>query len=167
MQLLSSATALKFLQEGCCVVLTDIDKKSLQQTHAKFAARFGEDVVTSIKMDVTNENDVKHAVNQSIELFGGIDVLEANAGFASAALFENTSSKLWDKNMEVLSKGCFLISREVYQTMMNQNTGGSIIFISSKNSLNASKGASAYSVAKSSLLHLSRSIALELSLIHI
>lgn len=158
---IGSATALKFLQEGCCVVLTDIDKKSLQQTHAKFAARFGEDVVTSIKMDVTNENDVKHAVNQSIELFGGIDVLVANAGFASAALFENTSSKLWDKNMEVLSKGCFLISREVYQTMMNQNKGGSIIFISSKNSLNASKGASAYSVAKSSLLHLSRSIALE------
>ena len=158
---IGAATALKFLQEGCCVVLTDIDKKSLQQTHAKFAARFGEDVVTSIKMDVTNENDVKHAVNQSIELFGGIDVLVANAGFASAALFENTSSKLWDKNMEVLSKGCFLISREVYQTMMNQNKGGSIIFISSKNSLNASKGASAYSVAKSSLLHLSRSIALE------
>ena len=158
---IGSATAVKFLQEGCCVVLTDIDKKSLQQTHAKFAARFGEDVVTSIKMDVTNENDVKHAVNQSIELFGGIDVLVANAGFASAALFENTSSKLWDKNMEVLSKGCFLISREVYQTMMNQNKGGSIIFISSKNSLNASKGASAYSVAKSSLLHLSRSIALE------
>ena len=158
---IGSATALKFLQEGCCVVLTDIDKKSLQQTHAKFAARFGEDVVTSIKMDVTNENDVKHAVNQSIELFGGIDVLVANAGFASAALFENTSSKLWDKNMEVLSKGCFLISREVYQNMMNQNKGGSIIFISSKNSLNASKGASAYSVAKSSLLHLSRSIALE------
>ena len=158
---IGSATAVKFLQEGCCVVLTDIDKKSLKQTHAKFAARFGEDVVTSIKMDVTNENDVKHAVNQSIELFGGIDVLVANAGFASAALFENTSSKLWDKNMEVLSKGCFLISREVYQTMMNQNKGGSIIFISSKNSLNASKGASAYSVAKSSLLHLSRSIALE------
>jgi rhamnulose-1-phosphate aldolase/alcohol dehydrogenase len=158
---IGSATAVKFLQEGCCVVLTDIDKKSLQQTHAKFAARFGEDVVTSIKMDVTNENDVEHAVNQSIELFGGIDVLVANAGFASAALFENTSSKLWDKNMEVLSKGCFLISREVYQTMMNQNKGGSIIFISSKNSLNASKGASAYSVAKSSLLHLSRSIALE------
>ena len=63
--------------------------------------------------------------------------------------------------MDVLSKGCFLISREVYQNMITQNKGGSIIFISSKNSLNASKGASAYSVAKSSLLHLSISIALE------
>jgi rhamnulose-1-phosphate aldolase/alcohol dehydrogenase len=158
---IGSATAKKFLQEGCCVILTDIDKKALQKTHIEFANAFGKDVVDSILMDVTKENDVKNAVNKSIELFGGIDILVANAGFASAALFEKTSSKLWDKNMDVLSKGCFLISREVYQNMITQNNGGSIIFISSKNSLNASKGASAYSVAKSSLLHLSRSIALE------
>ena len=158
---IGSATAKKFLQEGCCVILTDIDKKALQKTHIEFANAFGKDVVDSILMDVTKENDVKNAVNKSIELFGGIDILVANAGFASAALFEKTSSKLWDKNMDVLSKGCFLISREVYQNMITQNNGGAIIFISSKNSLNASKGASAYSVAKSSLLHLSRSIALE------
>ena len=112
-------------------------------------------------MDVTNEKEVKKAVSSSINAFGGIDILVANAGFSSASLFENTSSKLWDKNMDILAKGSFLISREVYQKMINQNNGGSIIFIASKNSLNASKGASAYSVAKSSLLHLSRSIALE------
>ena len=158
---IGSATAKKFLQQGCCVILTDIDKKALQKTHYEFANSFGEDVVESILMDVTKENEVKNAVNKSIELYGGIDILVANAGFASAALFEKTSTKLWDKNMDVLSKGCFLISREVYQNMITQNNGGSIIFISSKNSLNASKGASAYSVAKSSLLHLSRSIALE------
>jgi rhamnulose-1-phosphate aldolase/alcohol dehydrogenase len=158
---IGSATAKRFLQEGCCVILTDIDKKALQKTHSEFANSFGEDVVESILMDVTKENEVKNAVNKSIELFGGIDILVANAGFASAALFEKTSTKLWDKNMDVLSKGCFLISREVYQNMITQNNGGSIIFISSKNSLNASKGALAYSVAKSSLLHLSRSIALE------
>jgi rhamnulose-1-phosphate aldolase/alcohol dehydrogenase len=158
---IGSATAKKFLEEGCCVILTDIDKKALHKTHAEFASKFGNDAVKSLLMDVTNESDVKLSVNKSVELFGGIDILVANAGFASAALFEKTSSKLWDKNMDVLSKGCFLISREVYQNMMTQDKGGSIIFISSKNSLNASKGASAYSVAKSSLLHLSRSIALE------
>jgi len=158
---IGSATAKKFLEEGCCVILTDIDKKALHKTQTEFASTFGNDVVKSLLMDVTNESDVKLAVNKSIELYGGIDILVANAGFASAALFEKTSSKLWDKNMDVLSKGCFLISREVYQNMMTQDKGGSIIFISSKNSLNASKGASAYSVAKSSLLHLSRSIALE------
>ncbi len=158
---IGSATAKKFLSEGSCVILTDIDKSALKDKHDEFSKEFGKDVVHSIIMDVTNEKDVKNAVSESINFFGGIDILVANAGFASAALFEKTSTKLWDKNMDILSKGCFLISREVYQNMMQQNNGGSIIFVSSKNSLNASKGASAYSVAKSSLLHLSRSIALE------
>jgi rhamnulose-1-phosphate aldolase/alcohol dehydrogenase len=158
---IGSATANKFLSEGCCVVLTDIDTSALEAKKEEFIKKFGKDVVHSIAMDVTSEKEVKKAVSSSINTFGGIDILVANAGFSSAALFENTSSKLWDKNMDILSKGSFLISREVYQKMIEQNNGGSIIFIASKNSLNASKGASAYSVAKSSLLHLSRSIALE------
>ena len=134
---------------------------SLEAKKKELINKFGKDVVHSIPMDVTNEKEVKKAVSSSINAFGGIDILVANAGFSSASLFENTSSKLWDKNMDILAKGSFLISREVYQKMIDQNNGGSIIFIASKNSLNASKGASAYSVAKSSLLHLSRSIALE------
>ena len=158
---IGSATAKKFLSEGCCVILTDIDQSALKIKHNEFSKEFGGDVVHSMIMDVTNEKDVKNAVSKGINVYGGIDILVANAGFASAALFEKTSTKLWDKNMDILSKGCFMISREVYQNMIEQNNGGSIIFVSSKNSLNASKGASAYSVAKSSLLHLSRSIALE------
>ena len=112
-------------------------------------------------MDVTKENQVIKAVSDSINEFGGVDIIVANAGFSSAALYEDTSTELWDKNMNVLSKGCFMISREVYKIMIKQKLGGSIIFIASKNALSASKGASAYSVAKSSLLHLSRSIAFE------
>ena len=158
---IGSATANKFLNEGCCVVLTDIDKSALEAKKQELINKFGKDVVHSIPMDVTNEKEVVKAVSSSVNTFGGIDILVANAGFSSASLFENTSSKLWDKNMDILAKGSFLISREVYQKMIDQNNGGSIIFIASKNSLNASKGASAYSVAKSSLLHLSRSIALE------
>jgi NAD(P)-dependent dehydrogenase (short-subunit alcohol dehydrogenase family) len=158
---IGSATAKKFLSEGCCVILTDIDQSALKIKHNEFSKEFGGDVVHSMIMDVTSEKDVKNAVSKGINVYGGIDILVANAGFASAALFEKTSTKLWDKNMDILSKGCFMISREVYQNMIEQNNGGSIIFVSSKNSLNASKGASAYSVAKSSLLHLSRSIALE------
>ena len=158
---IGSAIAEKFLKEGSCVMLTDIDKKSLEDTHQQFAKQFNADVVSSCLMDVTNENQVREAVRQTTITFGGVDTVVANAGFASTSLFEKTSAELWDKNMNILSKGAFLISREGYQTMLDQDIGGSIIFIASKNALSASKEASAYSVAKSSLLHLSRSIALE------
>ncbi len=94
---IGSATANKFLNEGCCVVLTDIDKSALEAKKNEFIDKFGKDVVHSIPMDVTNEKEVKKAVSSSINAFGGIDILVANAGFSSASLFENTSSKLWDK----------------------------------------------------------------------
>jgi rhamnulose-1-phosphate aldolase/alcohol dehydrogenase len=158
---IGSAIAEKFLKEGCCVMLTDIDNKSLQETHQKFIDQFNKDVVSAHLMDVTNETQVKETVRSTTLAFGGVDIVVANAGFSSASLFEKTSAELWDKNMEILSKGSFLITREGYQTMLDQDIGGSIIFIASKNALSASKEASAYSVAKSSLLHLSRSIALE------
>ena len=118
---IGSATARKFLSEGCYVILTDIDKKALNSKHEEFSKEFGRDVVHSILMDVTSEQgDVKRAVSNSVNAFGGIDILVAKfVGFASAVL-EKTSSKLWDKNMDILSKGCFLISREVYQKMIDQ-----------------------------------------------
>jgi|TARA_B110000263_G_C15306976_1_gene510936 rhamnulose-1-phosphate aldolase/alcohol dehydrogenase len=158
---IGTATAKKFLAEGCCVILTDIDKQSLIQVEKKLSLEFHSDVVTAIVMDVTNETQIKNAVRIGIETFGGIDILVANAGISSAALFEKTSTEIWDKNMNILVKGSFLISREVYSHMIAQGNEGSIIFIGSKNALSTSKQASAYSVAKSSILHLSRSIALE------
>ena len=158
---IGSATAKKFLKQDCCVILSDFDKKSLMLKKIELEKEFNKDLIKIALMDVTKENQVKEAVSNSIKEYGGIDILVANAGFSSAALFEDTNTELWNKNMDVLSKGCFMISREVYKMMLSQKLGGSIIFIGSKNALSASKGASAYSVAKSSLLHLSRSIAFE------
>ena len=158
---IGSAIAIKFLDQDCCVMLTDNDKSSLKIKYNELIKKYNKDLVHACYMDVTNEKDVNNAISSIIKQFGGIDILVANAGFASASLYEKTTTALWEKNMNVLSKGCFLISRDVYTKMISQKLGGSIIFIASKNALSTSKGASAYSVAKSSLLHLSRSIALE------
>ena len=66
---IGSATANKFLNEGCCVVLTDIDKEALEFKKMNLVDKFGKDVVHSIPMDVTNEQDVKRAVSNSIKCF--------------------------------------------------------------------------------------------------
>ena len=91
----------------------------------------------------------------------GIDILVSNAGIASSAPIQDTSLDLWNKNMSILSTGYFLVSRAAFRLMNVQGTGGSIIFIASKNGLAASPNASAYCTAKASEIHLARCLALE------
>ena len=115
----------------------------------------------SVVMDVTDENAVKTAFTQTAVDFGGIDILLSNAGIASSASVENTSLELWNKNMDILSTGYFLVSREAFKIMRKQDLGGSIVFVASKNGIAASPNASAYCTAKASEIHLARCLALE------
>lgn len=158
---IGSATAERMLQEGACLVLADIDAALLNSTCAQLIERHGSDRVRSVLMDVTDEAAVARAFADAALQFGGIDILVSNAGIASSAPIEDTSVALWDHNMDVLSKGYFLVSREAFRQMKQQQTGGAIVFIASKNALAASPGASAYCTAKASELHLARCLALE------
>ena len=158
---IGSAIAERLLAEGACVVLADIDTKALAETCENLSARFSPDVVRSVSMDVTQEDAVKAAFEYMIVEYGGVDILVSNAGIASSAAVEDTSLELWNHNMSVLSTGYFLVSRAAFQLFKAQATGGSIIFIGSKNGLAASPGASAYCTAKASEIHLARCLALE------
>jgi NAD(P)-dependent dehydrogenase (short-subunit alcohol dehydrogenase family) len=111
--------------------------------------------------DVTDETAVARAVREAVLAFGGVDIVVANAGIASAAPFEDTSLDLWNRNIAILATGYFLAAREGYRVMKDQGLGGSIVFVASKNALAASPGASAYCTAKAAEVHLARCIALE------
>jgi rhamnulose-1-phosphate aldolase/alcohol dehydrogenase len=155
------AIAERLMGEGACVVLSDIDGASLDSTITEYGKRFGKDIVLGTTTDVTSEEAVKSALSNAILSFGGIDIVVANAGFASAAAFEETSLELWNRNIAILATGYFLAAREGYRIMKDQGLGGSIVFIASKNALAASPGASAYCTAKAAEVHLARCIALE------
>jgi hypothetical protein len=68
---------------------------------------------------------------------------------------------MWNRNMDILAKGYFLVSREAFRVMKRQKLGGAMVFVASKNGLAASVNASAYSTAKAAEIHLARSLALE------
>ena len=155
------AIAARLISEGACVVLADVDKAGLEATVAEFAARFGRDPVIGAPADVTDEGSVEAAFREAILAYGGIDIVVANAGIASAAPFEDTSLELWSRNIAILATGYFLSAREGYRIMKDQELGGSIVFIASKNALAASPGASAYCTAKAAEVHLARCLALE------
>lgn len=158
---IGSATAERFLREGACVVLADIDAAALAAAADNLANRYSSDVVRSVTMDVTSEDAVAESFAGAALEFGGVDILVSNAGIASSAPIEETSLDLWNRNMSILSTGYFLVSRAAFQVMKTQGIGGSIVFIGSKNGLAASPGASAYCTAKASELHLARCLALE------
>lgn len=155
------ASARRLLQEGAGVALCDIDRAALDEACERLRAEFGHDVVAAMPMDVTSEASVAEAFRAVALRFGGLDICVSNAGIASASPIEDTTLELWARNMDILSTGYFLVSREAVRTLKQQARGGSLIFIGSKNALAASPGAAAYCTAKASELHLARCLALE------
>ena len=154
---IGSATAHAFAAEGGYVVVTDIDGEGA----AKDAAAIGEAAV-AVTADVTDEASIVAAFRDAVLAFGGVDIVVSNAGIASSAPITETTLAMWDHNHDILARGYFIVAREAARTLIDQGTGGSIVFIGSKNALAPGKGAAAYSAAKAAELHLARCLAEEL-----
>lgn len=155
------AAAERLLSEGACVVLADIDGASLSAARDNLVGRFGADVVRTATLDVTSEDQVAAGFLAGVLDYGGIDILVSNAGLASSAPVEDTSLALWNRNMDILATGYFLVSREAFRLFRQQKMGGNVVFVASKNGLAASPNAAAYCTAKAAEIHLARCLALE------
>jgi rhamnulose-1-phosphate aldolase/alcohol dehydrogenase len=153
------AIAVKFLDAGACVMLADRDAGALEGVRTELSERYGGDLVRSQVCDVTDEANVQHVFDGVAREFGGVDIVVAGAGLASSAPIEETSVELWDRNYDVLAKGYFLAARAAFPLL--KKSGGSLIFIGSKNALAATQNASAYASAKAAAVHLARCLALE------
>ncbi len=155
------ATAERLASEGACVILADIDEAALENTKGDFEKRFSADAVRTVKLDVTHEDAVLRAFAEASVEFGGIDILVSNAGIASSAAVEDTTLAMWNKNIDILATGYFLVSREAFRLFRRQKLGGNVVFVASKNGLASSPNASAYCTAKAAEIHLARCLALE------
>lgn len=158
---IGKATAARLLREGACVVLADIDQAALDNATSELSGVFGADFVRPVNINVTKEEQVISGFAHAVVEFGGIDILVSNAGLASSAPIEETTLELWNKNMDILSTGYFLVSREAFRLFRQQKIGGNVVFVASKNGLAASPNASAYCTAKAAEIHLARCLALE------
>ena len=153
------ATARRLLEEGACVVLADLDAKRLSDVEKELVEAFTRDRVRIAATDVTKEEDIQAAFDLAAREYGGVDIMVANAGIASAAPIEETTREIWHRNYSVLAEGYFLAARSAFTLM--KKSGGSIVFVGSKNALAATPNASAYASAKAAALHLARCLALE------
>jgi rhamnulose-1-phosphate aldolase/alcohol dehydrogenase len=141
---------------GAAVVAFDLDADG-----ASAAVALLGDTAIAINGDVTSEEAVATAFSAAVDAFGGVDILVSNAGIASSAPIQDTTLAEWERNQAVLSTGYFLVAREAFRLLLAQATGGSIVFVASKNAVVAGPNASAYSTAKAAELHLARCLAAE------
>ena len=154
---IGAATARRFVDEGAKVLIADLDDAKGEV----LAAELG-DSAASIRTDVSREDDVAAMVAETTDRFGRIDVLFNNAGFGGAlGPIESTSVEDYDLTMDVLLKSVFLGMKHVAPVMKAQGSG-SIISTSSVAGLRTGYAPHLYSVAKCAVLHLTRSVALEL-----
>jgi len=141
---------------GAAVVAFDLDQEGAEDTVAAYG-----DAGLAVSGDVTSEDAVAAAYAAAVERFGGVDIVVSNAGIASSSPIEETSLAEWERNHRILVTGYFLVAREGFRVLRAQDTGGSIVFVASKNALVAGKNATAYSSAKAAELHLARCLAEE------
>ncbi len=123
---------------------------------------FSKDEALEITCDVTNDTELKHAVEETLRRFGGLDILVTNAGvFTANEKIEDMNEKTWDLSMNVnltshqrLMKHCI--------PFLRHGIDPAIVIIASKNVPAPGPGASAYSSAKAGLTQLARVAAFEL-----
>lgn len=154
---IGEAIARRFAQEGAKLVLTDINKDTVDNVANALSKKYGVKVI-SIKQDVVNEKKWVVLVTQVEKVFGRIDVLVNNAGIAIPGNLENTSLADWKKTHEVNCEGTFLGCQAVTKVM--KNTGGSIINISSIEGIVGERNTLAYNSSKGAVRTFTKSMAL-------
>lgn len=150
--------ALTFAREGASVGVADIDKSGAEKTVQEIIKQGG--AATSIAMDVTKENEVDAGVAELIKIFGSVDILISNAGIQHIEAIDTLSLANWEKMMAIHLTGAFLTTRACTREMYKRR-GGSIIYIGSVHSKEASLLKGPYVTAKHGLMGLCKIIAKE------
>lgn len=153
------ATALAFAREGAKVVLADISEHGNQET-ARMLQALGAESLT-VKCDVTRTEDVKAALDKSIEVFGRLDAAFNNAGVEQPlAKTADITEAEWDRIIQVNLRSVFVCMKYEIELMLRQG-GGSIVNTSSGAGIMAVRGQAAYTAAKHGVVGLTKVAALD------
>ena len=152
------AIAEHYAREGARVAVADLDYDTAQEV-AEIINNAGGSAM-ALAMDVTDEQAVEQGVNSVVEAWGGLDIVLANAGIQHIAPLDQLSFNDWRRVMSVHLDGAFLLTRSALQTMYAKG-GGTILYMGSVHSLEASPLKAPYVAAKHGMLGLCRAVAKE------
>ncbi|WP_084129076.1 bifunctional rhamnulose-1-phosphate aldolase/short-chain dehydrogenase [Demequina sp. NBRC 110055] len=156
---IGKAIATRLAAEGACVVIADLDLAKAQEAAAELGST---DVAVGVQIDVSRADAVAAAINEAVLAFGGVDLIVNNAGLSLSKPLLETTERDWDLQHDVMAKGSFLVSQAAARVMIDQEMGGDVLYIASKNSVFAGPNNIAYSATKADQAHQVRLLAVEL-----
>jgi xanthoxin dehydrogenase len=155
---LGEASARRFVEEGCRVVIADIQTEAGREVANSLGAQ-----ARFAQCDVTKESDVEAAVALAISEFGQLDVMFANAGIiGSVGPIADTPSEAWLRTIDVLLNSVFYASKHAARVMIPRNSG-SIIATTSVAGLIGGLGPHGYTAAKAAIVGFVKSLSAELT----
>ncbi|MNS47456.1 D-beta-hydroxybutyrate dehydrogenase [compost metagenome] len=156
---IGKAIAERLAREGAAVAVADLNADAARKVAAGIEAAGG--LAMSVAMDVTNEDAVESATAAVADRFGGVDILISNAGIQIVAPIHEYSFADWKRMQAIHLDGAFLTTRAALKHMYRDNQGGTVIYMGSVHSHEASPLKCAYVAAKHGLLGLARVVAKE------
>src|ERR1700740_2905929 len=151
--------ALVLAREGAKVAIADLNLDAANATAKEIRAGGGQAI--GVAMDVTNEQQVNDGVAAVVKAFGGVDILVSNAGIQIVHPLEQFSYAEWKKMLAIHVDGAFLTARACLPHMYKSGRGGSVIYMGSVHSKEASPLKAPYVTAKHGLIGLAKVVAKE------
>ncbi|MBC8453779.1 sorbitol-6-phosphate dehydrogenase [PVC group bacterium] len=158
---LGKALARHLANEGCDVLIGDLNGKGAEETATEVADATGRKVI-GMKVDISQDADVKAFFDKAVDEFGRVDVVVANAAVLIAEAIAEANPEKWRIVMNVNLFGYFLTTKYAAKIMKEQKSG-SIIQINSKSGKKGSAANSAYAASKFGGIGHTQSVALELA----
>jgi 3-hydroxybutyrate dehydrogenase len=151
--------ALEFAREGAKIAVADLNKGAADAAAAEIE-KSGTKAI-GVAVDVTDESQVDASVQATIKAFGNVDILVSNAGIQIVHPVEEFSFADWKKMLAIHLDGAFLTTRACVRQMIASRKGGSIIYMGSVHSKEASVLKAPYVTAKHGLIGLAKTVAKE------
>ena len=151
--------AATYAREGAKVAIADLDRDAAEKAAAQLRAEGGQ--AMAVAADVTDEAQVNVAVAAVVEAWGGVDILVSNAGIQIVHPVEEFPLAEWKKMLAIHLDGAFLTTKACLPHMYAAGRGGSIIYMGSVHSKEASVFKAPYVTAKHGLIGLAKVISKE------
>jgi NAD(P)-dependent dehydrogenase (short-subunit alcohol dehydrogenase family) len=161
------ACAIEFAREGARVTIADINEAAGRSTIEAIGGVGGQGHL--VIGDVARASECQRVVRETVDRFGGVDVLFNNVGIQPQESYRNvedTTEEMWDRILDVNLKSYFLMSKYALPEIRRRG-GGAIINTASVQGLQSQKDVPAYAASKGGILSLTRQMALDYAAEHI